>query len=309
MGVRLLRSSWLAGFEMAITVAILLRCASSLCAQRDIEFSSTDPVTINTPNVPGPGGKVTPSRAAPYPSIIDVSGFEENETIAKITLTLLDLSHEVPDDIDILLVGPRGQNIVCVSDAGGGFVDASVTITLDDEAAAMLPDDESFGSGRFKPSNYEPDDDEFPFPAPPPSTAVALSVFANTNPNGPWYLYVVDDDVFDAGQIAGGWTLTIRTGGAPPLFRRGDADGNAVVNITDAVFVLNALFLGGAGPGCAQSADTDDNGALNISDAVFLLDHLFRGGAGLPAPGPTDCGVDATEDDLGCSSGLSCGGP
>ena len=113
-------------------------------------------------------------------------------------------------------------------------------------------------------------------------------------------VYVVDDDVFDAGSIAGGWTLTIRTSAVTTPLRRGDADNNAVVNLTDAIFVLNALFLGGPQPDCADAADMDDSGVLNISDPVFLLESLFRGGAEVPAPGIVDCGADPTSDELRC---------
>jgi subtilisin-like proprotein convertase family protein len=214
---------------------------------------------------------VVPSRADPYPSTINVSGFVANETIDKITVTLHDLSHEVPDDIDILLVGPDGIDLVLFSDAGGGFVDPDVTITvtLDDDAEASLPDNDPIVSGIFKPSNYELDDDEyadvfpepvdengFPTgPAPEPSLATSLSIFRGTHANGDWRLYVVDDDVFDAGSIAKGWSLTVRTATPSPPFRRGDANVDGELNLTDALYTLNGLFLGGPRPGCLDAAD------------------------------------------------------
>ena len=291
------------------SLALSIGIAPQVRAQAEKQYSNPSRITINTPTVPGPDGRVLPSKAMPYPSTIHITDFGPNEKIAKITVTIHDLSHEVPDDIDILLVKPDDKSIVIVSDAGA-FMDPgiSVTLTLDDDATRPLPDDAPFVSGIYKPSNFEVDErDTFPQPAPAPSPATQLSIFAGASPNGFWDLYVVDDEVFDAGSIAGGWTLTIRTAAdAAPSFRRGDTDGNAAANLTDAIFFLNALFLGGPQPACADAADTDDNGVLDISDAVFLLNRLFLGGIDIPAPGPAECGEDPTPDELRCGPGTTC---
>ena len=81
-------------------------------------------------------------------------------------------------------------------------------------------------------------------------------------------------------------------------FIRGDADSWGIVNITDALVILQYLFQGGSGVRCHDGADSDDSGGIDISDAVLLLDHQFRGGAPLPPPFPK-CGKDPTEDALG----------
>ena len=97
----------------------------------------------------------------------------------------------------------------------------------------------------------------------------------------------------------------IRGGGI--VFRRGDADANAAVNITDAVSILSSLFQGTGEPECLDAADTDDNGSMNITDAVFLLASLFQGGPQPLDPGPETCGVDPTEDTLAeCTYGAGC---
>ena len=91
------------------------------------------------------------------------------------------------------------------------------------------------------------------------------------------------------------------------VFMRGNADGQGALNITDGIFILNFLFLGGPEPSCLDAADTDDNGSLNISDAVAVFNFLFLGGAEPPAPGPIDCGPDpTTEDELNCAEFLAC---
>jgi len=83
-----------------------------------------------------------------------------------------------------------------------------------------------------------------------------------------------------------------------PRFRRGDSNASGGLNITDGVFVLNYLFLGGQEPLCLDAADSDDNGNLNISDGVRILNFLFLGGAAPPAPGAQSCGEDPVEDEL-----------
>jgi hypothetical protein len=79
----------------------------------------------------------------------------------------------------------------------------------------------------------------------------------------------------------------------PPGFRRGDCDTSGDGEITDAIFLLNFLFLGGNAPGCADACDANDDGELNITDASFLLNFLFLGGPPPPPPGAGECGPDA----------------
>jgi hypothetical protein len=87
---------------------------------------------------------------------------------------------------------------------------------------------------------------------------------------------------------------------------RGDSDANGAVNITDAVRILNVLFLGIGVITCDDAADADDNGAVNITDAVRILNVLFLGLGIIPPP--NECGVDPTEDALtpGCASHPPC---
>jgi hypothetical protein len=82
-------------------------------------------------------------------------------------------------------------------------------------------------------------------------------------------------------------------------FVRGDPDADAIVNITDAVLILEHLFQGGSAPPCLDAADTDDTGELNVTDAVYLLRHLFQGTEAPPAPYPQP-GIDPTADGLDC---------
>ncbi len=92
----------------------------------------------------------------------------------------------------------------------------------------------------------------------------------------------------------------------PFPFRRGDADGNGELDLSDAIFTLLQLFAGGASSPCLKAADADDSGELDVSDAVHVLRHLFAGGP--PPADPFDrCGEDATEDALSCIDYDPCG--
>jgi hypothetical protein len=92
-------------------------------------------------------------------------------------------------------------------------------------------------------------------------------------------------------------------------FRRGDANGDGEVNLSDPVATLLALFASGPAIGCADAADADDSGSLELTDAIFTLGYLFRGEAAPSAPGPTECGPDATPDALSCDAQDVCDPP
>lgn len=93
----------------------------------------------------------------------------------------------------------------------------------------------------------------------------------------------------------------------PPRFRRGDSDANGLINMTDGIFILNHLFLGGPTPPCRDAADADNDGEVTITDGIYMLNFLFLGGPEPPAPGHEDCGPDPTpEEEPGCESYTSC---
>lgn len=87
---------------------------------------------------------------------------------------------------------------------------------------------------------------------------------------------------------------------SPAPFLRGDANASGKVDLSDAIFSLNWLFLGGPAPACLDTADADDSGNLDISDPIFVLNWLFLGGPVPPPPGPETCGLDPTPDENLC---------
>jgi chitodextrinase len=98
-------------------------------------------------------------------------------------------------------------------------------------------------------------------------------------------------------------------GDATPSFHRGDADSNGQLQLTDAVRILNVLFLGVGVISCSDAADADDNGQVQLTDAVRILNVLFLGVGVIPLPGPPSepCGPDPTADTLECASYDRCG--
>ncbi|MBI4584532.1 MAG: hypothetical protein HY717_10990 [Planctomycetes bacterium] len=101
-------------------------------------------------------------------------------------------------------------------------------------------------------------------------------------------------------------------------FVRGDADAVPVfgvgaggeITITDAIFTLVYLFLGGPAPPCLDAADTNDDEELTIADPIMTLMYLFILGPAAPPPAPTpsgaaypagDCGPDPAGAVLDCA--------
>ncbi len=124
--------------------------------------------------------------------------------------------------------------------------------------------------------------------------------------------YESDND--DVATVLPGGLLEIKSGGEATVFvrnsgfsdvvrihlgfRRGDADTDGALRITDAIFTLLFLFLDGAAPRCPDAADTNDTGGLNLTDPIYLLNYLYIGGPAPPFPGAGACGIDPTYDRL-----------
>ena len=90
---------------------------------------------------------------------------------------------------------------------------------------------------------------------------------------------------------------------AQAAFLRGDANLDASLAIADPVRILNFNFTGGVSLGCMDAADSNDDGRVDISDSVFLLRYLIVGGK--PPPPPlAQPGIDGTDDQLGCAQPL-----
>jgi len=160
--------------------------------------------------------------AAIFPQSLDVSGL--SDPIAEIRISFIGLTHETPGDIDALLVGPNGQTVMLMSDAGEAEVSPLViNIELDfQDGASPLPQTQKLISGIYAPTNYVgfeeiPEMDQLT-PNPPPlgPYGSTFSVFNGTNPNGRWTLYIQDDRDDDSGVLSR-WSLTVNTVPEPSI--------------------------------------------------------------------------------------------
>ncbi|MFA6474132.1 MAG: FG-GAP-like repeat-containing protein [Patescibacteria group bacterium] len=64
----------------------------------------------------------------------------------------------------------------------------------------------------------------------------------------------------------------------------GDVDGDNLVTITDAVYLINYIFAGGSVPTPLSQGDVDASGEVSITDAVYLINYIFAGGSAPKCP-------------------------
>lgn len=174
--------------------------------------------------------------ATPYPSTAQVSGM--TGVISKVRIRVRGFTHERPQDVDMLLVGPNNQACWLMSDVGGTTPVSGLDLFFDDDAATPLPPNTTFAAGPYRPSN--PDNSEIlPPPAPQTMSMATLSVFNGRDPNGAWSLYLVDDLAGALGGITG-WDLFIDT--RVPCVA--DVNRNNQADLIDIFLFLEAWFAG-----------------------------------------------------------------
>ena len=103
-----------------------------------------------------------------------------------------------------------------------------------------------------------------------------------------------------------GCSITVKPRSSEFGFKRGDANYDNTVDVTDAITTLKALFLNEETLPCGDSADSNDDGSVDISDPINTLAFLYLGISEIPEPGPTACGPDRTNDSLYCVSYSLC---
>jgi PKD repeat protein len=179
-------------------------------AAAPISFCNPATVTIRDAN-----------SAVPYPSTLTVSGASAGPF--KITVTLREMNHPTPLDLEALVAGPGGQAILLMSDVGGSGDLRNTTLTFDDDASAHVPATGSTAlSGSYKPTNLGTPD-ALPGPAPREPYVTSLAAFAGTDPNGTWRLFLIDDTILGGGggSVAGGWCVNIVPMNAAPVANAG----------------------------------------------------------------------------------------
>jgi subtilisin-like proprotein convertase family protein len=148
-----------------------------------------------------------------FPATIEVEGVPGPVTNA--TVTLIQLGSGSGDDIDMALESPDGTQVMLMSDACG--VDENLedeVWTFDDAAPTFLSDNGPCTSGEhksYKPTNYEPESDDFGPDGPEGPFLNHLSAFDGSGAEGEWNLYVNDDNDEFFGYEFDGWALTLET--------------------------------------------------------------------------------------------------
>jgi len=206
-------------------------CGSTIYCTFRLEDNGTDmgqvtfPLRLGSSSSAGatflqPAAITIPASGAgtPYPSSVTVAGVPG--TISKVTATVYGFSHSYPADVDFLLVGPTGQNVLLLSSTGGGEDAVGANLTFDDAAATGVTT--PVVSGTYKPTSSGTT--TLPVPAPGRPYGAALSAFTGSAPNGTWKLYVNDHSSGDSGALSGGWSLTVSTDQASCCFNSGHAD-------------------------------------------------------------------------------------
>ena len=289
---------------MRLRLAALALCSAVLLlasAMSQAQTTFTNNATILLPKAGQTGANLNTDpgvEAGLYPSPISVSGM--GTSITKLTVTINDFRHTLPDDIDMLLVGPAGQKFLIWSDVGGvtstcsPFDDllscnngANVgtpgpTITLDDAGASYLPNDGPLVTGTFKPTNIGAGaTDNFPVGTPLPyvspgpevgNTSTFASVFNGTNPNGTWKLYIIDDSSVGTGRIMSGWSLTITTAAVSTTPTTTTISSHSP-NPSDRNQTITVAFAVAAATGTPT-------GSVTVDDGVGSCSATLSGGAG-----------------------------
>jgi hypothetical protein len=101
--------------------------------------------------------------------------------------------------------------------------------------------------------------------------------------------------------LAGLGTFPSRAAAQDVSFLRGDTNSDGKLSISDVLTIRRFLFLGQWPSTCMDTMDVDDVARVDISDEVFLLNSLFLGGPAPPAP-QGSLGTDPTPDAVSCAS-------
>lgn len=103
-------------------------------------------------------------------------------------------------------------------------------------------------------------------------------------------------------QIQVGYDLPFTHRGA--LHQRGDVNGDDVLDVSDPITLLGALFLSQSVT-CEATLDANDDDVIDLSDAVYLLGSIFGQGPLPPHPSGS-CGLDPTPLGLTCALPPTC---
>jgi serine/threonine protein kinase/subtilisin-like proprotein convertase family protein len=240
-----------------------------------IRVSNAAEIRIPDPTQSAPDAKAE-GQGEPYPSEIVVEGL--SGSITDLNVTLHGLTHTLPADLEVLVVGPSREGSTLLMEGSGGDQPVTgLTVTFDDEAAP-IPGDGSFSGGSFRPTSTDPSgfrDRNGRAPSPPHETA--LSDFDGRDPNGTWELYVLNPTPGASGSIATGWTLDFDLGGAAAETGSTGASGQPTGASGALVFSdTQPIQIPADGSATPYPSTIDVSGAEGILTDVEVTLHGFQ---------------------------------
>src|SRR5262245_47310508 len=234
-----------------------------------------------------------------YEWSLTLGHFPSSAKVVNVGVNLVGLQHTYPDDLDFLLVGPRGTNLEFWSDAGGPFDIRGSNFAIRDSGASLLPDDlVPIIPGTYRPADYdsqESSDDWGIVPnivinhPGPNSTASFASAFGGVPlDNSTWHLVIHDDAGGDVGRLFS-WSLDITyslpvtpddfNGNGPSDVLLQNSDGTPMIWLMNGH--ANTTFAGPVGPfNPGPSWHIEDDGDFNGDG---YSDILWQSADGTPA--------------------------
>jgi hypothetical protein len=131
--------------------------------------------------------------------------------LSRVEVTLHNLRHSYPADLDILLLSPSGAKIMLMSDAGGSISVTNATLVfhpLWQSFSAPLEQGPipSNQTSHFSSWNYGEQETQLPG-APAGPYAPDLNDLYGTGANGIWELYIYDDKTGQTGALQDSWSV------------------------------------------------------------------------------------------------------
>jgi subtilisin-like proprotein convertase family protein len=196
--------------------------ASALLGAGLLTVAAPAPAALYTPDSLSPITINDAAAASPYPAAFTRWGMAG--AITDVNVTLFNVNHTFPDDLDIAIEAPNHDAVMLMSDACGDANLVGANITFDQDAANPLTDGNTCTGGTFRPTSFDGATDTYNAPW-PTSLGTSLDTFTGDNPNGAWRLWVRDDATGDVGTITGGFRVTITTAPAAIELPLGDTGG------------------------------------------------------------------------------------